>query len=418
MENRLFAHRLLALLAALMLGACAAPAPSVPAADEYYVIVVSFDGFRHDFASLAETPAIDRMAHDGLRAQVLQPAFPTVTFPNHFSIATGMLPQHHGIVANDFPGKDGDWYSYKDRSSVQDGRWYLAEPFWVTAEKAGMRAAAYYFVGTEADAGGVRPTYWRPFDASVPGQARVKQVLDWLRAPVDTRPRVITLYFEDVDTATHDYGIGSRQSLQAIRRVDAYLDQLQQGIGRLPIANRVSIVLVSDHGMADYSGSEPLVVDEWVDLERTRIVEGGPYVMIWFEQPDAARASEMRDELNRHWDCGQAMRPADLPAEWRASPSPRHPDLWLVAEPGCAVISTGQRRNKLQAADHGWPPDDGNMGGILYATGPRIPAGLRTGPVHVTDVQPLVLELLGLPAPTLIDGDATKLTSLLEPQKR
>ena len=172
---------LFALLAVFLAGCSTIDPNRADQRSKPYLVLVSFDGFRWDYDSLTDTPAMDRMAREGLKAEALQPAFPTVTFPNHFSIASGTLPWRHGIVANDFPAGNGeDWYRYKDRSKVQDGRWYLAEPIWVTAEKAGLRTAAYYFVGTEADVEGIRPSDGRAFDADVPGRARVSQVLDWL----------------------------------------------------------------------------------------------------------------------------------------------------------------------------------------------------------------------------------------------
>ena len=140
-----------------------------------YVVLVSFDGFRWDYQDRFATPGMDRLAAAGVRTQSLQPVFPTVTFPNHYSIATGLNPSSHGIVANSFPSRDRQrWYSLSDPSAVGDGSWYGGEPAWVAAESSGMVAAAYYFVGTEAEIGGIRPTYWQPFDASVPGDIRVR----------------------------------------------------------------------------------------------------------------------------------------------------------------------------------------------------------------------------------------------------
>ena len=236
-----------------------------------------------------------------MKAEAMQPAFPTLTFPNHYSIATGMLPAHHGLVGNEFPGEEkGSWYNYKTRSTVQDGSWYLAEPIWVTAEKQGMVTAAYFFVGTEADVRGVRPTHWRKFNADTSGEQRVRQVLDWLAEPAAVRPHLVTLYFEEVDDFAHWCGPGSQESIQAIRRVDEQIGQLLDGIETLPIAEDVYIVLVSDHGQALYQTQKPVfILDRHVDLDGASLVEGGPYVFIHFEQEDVTRAVEIRDTINR-----------------------------------------------------------------------------------------------------------------------
>lgn len=405
-------------LLAVFLSACSGIEPNQSEQqNKPYLVLVSFDGFRWDYASLTETPALDRMARDGLKAEALQPAFPTVTFPNHFSIATGTLPWRHGIVANDFPNESGErWYRYKDRTTVQDGSWYLAEPVWVTAEKAGLRTAAYYFVGTEADVGGVRPSHWRAFDADVPGRARVSQVLDWLAGPAETRPHLVTLYFEDVDDHGHWHGPQSDENLEAIRQVDRWLGQLREGIARLPHGNDVYVLLVSDHGQAYYNREEPLVLDQWFDLEGTTVINGGPYAFVHLDQDDKNRALAMQAVINRNWNCGQAYLPEELPASWRAGASERYPDLFVQADAGCAVITSEANRHKLTAGDHGWAPDVPEMRGIFYATGPRIPPGARAGVLHVTDIYPMLLDILGLEAPGPVDGDPDALARLLLPK--
>ena len=420
MSRRYPCCSLLLFLALALLAACSSAQPNAPGqSTKPYLVLVSFDGFRWDYASLTETPAMDRMARNGLKAEALQPAFPTVTFPNHFSIASGMLPWRHGIVANDFPDESGEnWYHYKDRSTVQDGRWYLAEPIWVTAEKAGMRTAAYYFVGTEADIEGVHPSHWRAFDADVPGRARVNQVLDWLGEPEATRPHLVTLYFEDVDESGHRYGPESQQNLEAVRRLDGYLDSLMDGISALPHGGDVYVLLVSDHGQGYYNRHEALVLDEWVDLEGTRVVNGGPSAFVHIDGNDAARAAQMRNTINSNWDCGKAYLPDELPASWNAGFSTRYPNLIVQADPGCAVITSEANRHKITAGDHGWAPDMPEMRGIFYASGPRVPPGAKTGVVSVTDIHPMMLDILGLEAPGPTDGDPAALAGLLSPESR
>lgn len=385
-----------------------------------YLVLISIDGFRWDYPDLYPTPAIARIAARGVKAEAMQPAFPTLTFPNHYSIATGMLPAHHGLVANEFPGEETQsWYDYKNRSTVEDGSWYLAEPIWVTAEKQGMVTAAYFFVGTEADVRGVRPTHWRKFNAETSGEQRVRQVLDWLAEPAAVRPHLITLYFEEVDDYAHWYGPGSPQSIASLSRVDAQIGQLLDGIESLHFAEDVYIVLVSDHGQALYQTQKPVfILDQHVDLDGAGLVEGGPYVFIHFAPADKTRAAEMRDTINRAWDCGQAMLPAETPASWAVNDSPRFPAIIVQADPGCAVISTSARRGKITQGDHGWPPEMPEMRGIFMASGPGIAAGTRTGIIQVTDVYPLMMKILGLEFPGPIDGDLDRLPNLLEFQPK
>jgi predicted AlkP superfamily pyrophosphatase or phosphodiesterase len=243
-----------------------------------YLILISVDGFRWDYQDLFETPALDRLAARGVRAESLQPVFPTLTFPNHYSIATGLYPANHGIVANDFPDPDSDdWYLHKRAKIVRQSRWYGGEPIWVAAERNGMVSAAFFWIGTEADIEGIRPTYWHKFDDNISGKRRVKQVLKWLQMPVETRPHLIALYFEHVDRITHANGIGSRESVREIKRIDRYLGRLMDGIDKLPHSKDVYIILVSDHGQSAYDrDAKILALDKFLNLDGISIVEKLP----------------------------------------------------------------------------------------------------------------------------------------------
>jgi len=315
--------------------------------DQPYLILISIDGFRWDYPRLFSTPALDRLAARGLRAEMLVPVFPTLTFPNHYTIVTGLYPAHHGLVANEFrDGANGNWYVYKEKASAQDGRWYGGEPIWVAAEKAGITTAAYYFVGTEADIQGVHPTYWKTYDKSVPGRARVSQVLEWLQQPPDKRPHVYALYFDEVDDNGHWYGPESRENAKAVERVDKDIGYLLNGLAKLDFGERVNVVVVSDHGQGSYRPDpEPLILDERWDLSGMQPVDGGPYVFLYFDAVDPDRAAKMRDEINETWDCGHAYRPGDAPAAWKVNDNPRFPGLMLVADPGCAVLSSAGKAN-------------------------------------------------------------------------
>jgi len=413
-------YRLLTLFLLFLLSACASPPQEKQSSpDAPYLVLVSMDGYRWNYDSLTETPSLDRMAREGMKAEALRPVFPSVTFPNHYSIATGVYPWRHGIVANEFPREPGgDWYLYKNRSAVQDGSWYLSEPIWVTAEKAGLRTAAFYFVGTEADIEGVRPADWRNFDAEVPAATRVDTVLGWLSRPEAERPRLVTLYFENVDSAGHWYGPESPENLEAMRLLDHQLGRLLDGIAALPHGDRVNVLLVSDHGQSVYADREPFVLEKWINLDNVKTVGKGPFVYLYYDRAAKNRVGRARDSINANWDCGRAYRPAELPPAWNAGTSLRYPDLFVLSDPGCAVTVDAQSAERLLKGDHGWSPEMPEMAGIFYAVGPRIPAGTRVGIVSVVDVYPMMLEILGLAAPGPVDGDPDALASRLLPEKR
>ncbi len=369
--------------------------------DKPYLILISIDGLGAGGRARADTPALDRIAESGVTATSMQPVWPSLTFPNHYSIATGLYPHEHGLVGNNFPSADrADWYSLRNRDAVQNGKWYGGEPVWVSAEKAGMVAAAYFFVGTEAPIQGIRPTYSYLFDADVPPMTRVNQVLEWLALPGEKRPHVITLYFEHVDIASHEYGPEAPQTSAVVSRVDGYVGHLLDGIDELPFRDDVYVFVVSDHGQSAWlDPDDAYVLSEHVDIRDAAVVQGGNYVMLYYDQPDSAHVESMIETINATWQHGKAYARAETPERWRISDDGRYGDVFIQADAGHAVITEADRKRWLSGGAHGWPPEAAGMGATFIAAGPRLPAGKEVGEISVVDVYPLMLEILGLPLP-------------------
>lgn len=383
--------------------------------DKPYLVLVSIDGFRWDYMDRYPTPNMDRIAAGGSKVERLLPVFPTLTFPNHYSIATGLYPAHHGLVANNFPDPLRDkWYSLKNRQSVEDRWFYAGEPIWVTAETQGLVAASYFFVGTEAPIKGVSPTHWKTYDGDITGEERVDQVLDWLAQPPDRRAHLYTLYFEDVDDHSHWPGPDSPENIAAIKRVDGYLGRLLRGIEKLQHAGQVNIIVVSDHGQAAYlENPQPYVLDAHVKIDDSTIVEGGSYLFMHFDRDDPVRAQDIVETVNSRWRHGRAYTPTTAPKQWHVDTNPRFPDVILMPETGFAVFSSVEKAAWIGAGDHGWAPEAPAMHGFLVASGPNIKLGISLGAVSVVDIYPLMLSILGLDAPQQIDGDPAKLARLL-----
>lgn len=383
--------------------------------DKPYLVLVSIDGFRWDYMDRYPTPNMDRIAAGGSKAERLLPVFPTLTFPNHYSIATGLYPAHHGLVANDFPDPLRDkWYSLKNRQSVEDRWFYAGEPIWVSAETQGLVAASYFFVGTEAPIMGISPTHWKTYDGDITGEERVDQVLDWLAQPPDRRAHLYTLYFEDVDNNSHWPGPDSPENIAAIRRVDGYLGRLLRGIEKLQHAGQVNIIVVSDHGQAAYlENPQPYVLDAHVKIDDSTIVEGGSYLFMHFDRDDPVRAQDIVKTVNSRWRHGRAYTPATAPKQWHVDANPRFPDVILMPETGFAVFSAAEKATWISAGDHGWAPEASEMHGFFVASGPNIKPGISLGPVNIVDIYPLMLSILGLDAPQQMDGDPAKLARLL-----
>lgn len=383
-----------------------------------YLILISIDGFRWDYQSLYDTPALDGIAESGVRAEAMRPVYPSLTFPNHYSIATGLQPAQHGIVHNDFPNERRDaWYHLWDRSSVEDRDWYHGEPVWVAAEKSGMVSAAYYFVGTEAAVGGISPTYWYSFDGAVPGSKRVEKVIDWLQLPAEKRPHMITLYFEDVDDAGHDFGQGSAQLGAAVRLVDANIGRLLNAIDELEIRDKVNVLVVSDHGQSGFgSVDEVFILSDHIDIDGLTIVDGGTYAWIYQDDPDRVRALEIRDAINESWQHGRALLRDEAPARWQIADDMRYPEIFVVPDLHHGVLLHRDKLYGIHKGDHGWDPEHREMHGVFLASGPRLPAGKEIGEISVVDVYPLMLELLQI-EPLHQSGSNHTLRDLIAPDE-
>ncbi|HEY8380022.1 MAG TPA: ectonucleotide pyrophosphatase/phosphodiesterase [Nannocystis sp.] len=382
--------------------------------DKPYVVVVSFDGFRYDYLDRYDVPNFDRLARRGVRADGLIPVFPSKTFPNHYAIATGMYTEKHRLVDNNFYDPEFDAvYRLADRAAVQDGRWYGGEPIWVTAEIQGMVTAAYFFVGTEAPIGGVRPTEYRVYDGSVPNDARVDQALEWLRRPAAERPHLVMLYFSVVDDAGHAFGPDSPEVEQAVAEADRVLGRLLDGVETLEIADEVYVVIVSDHGMEAVSAERAEYLEDVISLDGIRLMAGGPYLTLWVDG-DSARVREIEAALNAGLRHARAYRRAAMPERWRYAGSPRVGDLIVLAEPGHQVA--GSRRYPARGGGaHGYDPATApNMQGIFLAAGPAIRPGVRIPAFENVHLYPFIAHLLGLRPNPEIDGRLEVLEPILQ----
>jgi predicted AlkP superfamily pyrophosphatase or phosphodiesterase len=238
-------------------------------------------------------------------------------------------------------------------------------------------------------------------------------VLEWLSQSPETRPHMITLYFEDVDQASHRFGPGSPESITAIANVDRHIDRLVRGIGNLAIADEVSIVLVSDHGQASYQDdAEPLVLDQVVDLEGFAVVDGGSAAFLFAREADRARLVEVRNAINESWQHGRAWLREDAPESFHVTGGSLYPEIIVLADPHYGVIGTADRHYIMTPGDHGWSPEFPDMHGIFIAVGPRLPQGAVIDAISAVDVYPLMRELLELPQ-IAVDGDASVLLPLL-----
>jgi predicted AlkP superfamily pyrophosphatase or phosphodiesterase len=392
----------------------AGPAAGTNAArwlDAPYVVLVSSDGFGAEELARVPAPNFERVAEAGVRAERMIPTYPTKTFPTHYSMATGMYAEHHGLVGNHFWAPDlGKAYSLADRSTVQDGRFYRGEPIWVTAERQGMVAASYFWIGSEAPVEGVRPSYWYPFDQSVPYETRVDKVLEWLSMAPEHRPHMITLYFEQPDASWHASGGDSEQTLAAVAKVDAAVGRLLDGIGRLPYAGRVYVILVSDHGLMPAPASKIDRLDMSL-FPGVKLAESGPYASLFIDEGGAARGPRLRDSLAALLPMDDVWLRADVPARLHYSADPRIGDILISAAPGRRVLPPGQPGHDTWT--HGWDNALPEMSAIFLAMGPGIRAGQRIPAFESVNLYPFMAHVLGLTPNPAADGRLGVLAPIL-----
>src|SRR5882757_7649495 len=196
-----------------------------------YVIMISADGFRYDYAEKYKAQTLLTLSKQGVRAASMLPSYPSLTFPNHYTLVTGLYPSHHGLVNNYFySSQRKQSYSMHNSRTVTDGSWYGGTPLWVLAEQQHMLTASFYWVGSEADIKGIRPSYYYRYSDSIPIDRRIQVVVNWLQLPPERRPHFITFYFPRTDHDGHEYGPNAPQTGEAVRWVDSAIQKLTDAV--------------------------------------------------------------------------------------------------------------------------------------------------------------------------------------------
>ncbi|MBX3483004.1 ectonucleotide pyrophosphatase/phosphodiesterase [Phenylobacterium sp.] len=384
--------RALALVLTLLAVALAAPSA---AADRPLTLLISIDGFRADYLDRGVTPVLSRLAEAGARG-AMRPSFPSKTFPNHYTLVTGLRPDRNGIVENNMedPAIPGVTFRMSNRDAVRDRRWWDgAEPIWVTAEKAGIPTAPYFWPGAEAAIHGVRPRYWVKFDMDTPNAARVDQVLAWLDLPPAKRPRFATLYFDTVDTAGHDYGPESAEVNAAVAGVDAQIGRLIEALEARGLA--ANLVVVADHGMAALSEARKAYMDDILPKAAYRSLAGGAFMTIY---PAKGREAEVDRALIAAHEHFQCWRKAEMPGRFRYGRNPRVAPYFCLAQTGWALTTRNYRPSNPERGAHGFDPASAEMAAVFIAQGPAFRAGVRLADFNNVSVYPLLARLVGVAA--------------------
>ncbi len=402
---KIFTYLILAVFAAILPSSCS---NLKPGSDKPYVVLVSLDAFRWDYDSIHGTPVLDDIARQGVMAERLIPSFPTKTFPNHYTIATGLDPDHHGLVNNSFYAPDLDLvYRIGDRSMVSNGDFYGGEPMWVTARKQGMKSASFYWVGSEAPVHGIQPDYWKPYDEEVPFGDRVDTVLKWLSLPKNLRPHLVTLYFEEPDAVSHGYGPLSPETGMTVRNLDRLLGVLRTGLAKLPYGRNINLIVLSDHGMTEMDDSRyNYIFDTLPQTMVKRIYGGNP---VWAIEPFAGKRDSVLLLLNMQRGL-KAYAKENLPAHLKYGTHPRIPEIVLIADPGWTAGLRAEP-GRYSKGDHGYDWHCSDMHSIFYAEGPAFKKGFSIDTLYNVDIYNIVTGILDLvPAPN--DGNPERIAPL------
>ena len=374
-----------------------------------YVILISIDGFRHDYAEKYQATNLLEIIQEGSSTSSLIPCYPSKTFPNHYSIVTGMYPENHGIVGNYFyePNRD-DYYMANQSTKVQDGSWYGGKPLWALANQHEFKSATFFWVGSEAEINGSRPTYYKKYDSKITGDTIVNQIIDWLRLPKDDRPQLVNAYFSLVDKAGHDYGVDSPELKNAVLEMDQYIGKLREQISQLHIP--VNLIIVSDHGMTNTNYEIPIYYEDFINLKNINHIYRDALIMIYSNDSFILNAMYDTLKLNER-DLYTVYKKENIPAQYHFQNSERIGDLLLVANPPNIFSS---KKNINGKGTHGYDPKYKDMHGVFFATGPNIKKALKINSFENIHIYPMVANLLNIPYDTLaIDGKHEVLQALV-----
>lgn len=395
----------------LLLVACATP--SHTAAEPPSVLLVSIDGLRADYLQRGLTPNLSRIAGEGVRAEWMNPSYPSLTFPNHYAIVTGLRPDHHGIIHNSMSDAELGMFRLSDRDAVGDARWWGGEPIWIGVMKSGQRAATLFWPGSEAPIGGTHPTWWKPYDETTSYDARVDQVVAWLAEPPAARPRLVTLYFDHVDHEGHSHGPDSPQLRDALVEADQAIGHLVDGLKSRGLGDRVNLIIVSDHGMAPVAPDHVIAIEDMVSIAEAKVTSLGQVIGI---NPNPGFETQVAGKLLGAHDRYDCWRKGELPARWHYGTHPRVPAIVCQMHEGWDALPRAQaamRKAGATRGSHGYDPALPSMHAIFIANGPSFRRGVVLPAFDNVDVYPLLAKLSGVtPAPN--DGNPHTLLPALK----
>ncbi len=375
-----------------------------------YVVLLSLDGFRADYPEKYNAKNILKIAEQGVRVKRMRPSNPTKTFPNHYTLATGLYPDHHGLIGNAFYApKLKKSYSLRKRGSVEDGDFYGGEPIWNTAHKAGLKTASFFWVGSEAKIKGIQPYIWKKYDDKVSFEARIDSVISWLRLPLTERPRLITMYYHEPDHSGHLFGPDSKEVQQQVQYVDEQVGDLYRKLMELPIADSLNFIVVSDHGMRAISPKKQIILEDYLKQHWLKGIFGSNPV--YTLTANEGKRDSVYNALRRikHLNVYKRGR---VPKRFKFGNNERIGDFLIVGKKGWSVLGRHLKKEDFHGGTHGYWNTDRQMDALFVATGAAFKNGYTKRQIKNVDVYNLLCEILGI-SPVPNDGKERRIKKML-----
>lgn len=330
-------------------------------------VVISLDGCRWDYPMWYDTPMFDFMAEHGLSSGLI-PSFPSKTFPNHYTLATGLYPDHHGIIANSFlDTESGEVFSLSNREQKFDPKYYGGEPIWITAKRQGLRTAVFYWPGSDVPIQGQHPDIYYNYDDKprLSLKKRIEGILAQLSRPVEERPQLIMAYLEQPDAHGHDYGPQSKLTRQKVLLVDSLIGHLYQRLRHHHLDKRVNLIVLSDHGMAWVDSTHAVKVSHLLKSEWVRDIVGEVPACI-YANPGCTDSIYFALKDIPH---ARVWRKSEVPSYLHYGTSPRIGDVVVLPDIGYIVYE----KDFPAGGTHGYDPNLQEMHAMFRAIGPDIP---------------------------------------------
>ena len=376
-----------------------------------YVILISADGYRYDLTDKYEAEFLKKISSENVSAVSMRPSYPSLTFPNHYSIITGLYPSHHGLVDNSFYDENRkEFYRMSNKKVVEDPYYYGGVPFWVLAERQKMLSASFYWVGSESHVDNVDPTYYYRYNEALSIDRRLEILKSWLQLPEDKRPHFITFYFPEVDHAEHRYGTNSYETRQAVQFIDNSVKKMTEMCAQLNLP--INFIFVSDHGMTNTDTANTIRLPSLIDTTKFLFTAGSSIIHLYAK--DKKDVKPMYKELKSSAKDYDVYLASKMPKRWHYSKKDdrynRLGDIMLVPHLPRTFSLTG-RTNYGQHGFDNYLPD---MQATFYAWGPAFKQKYQMGNFQNIHIYPLIAHILGLNVDNKIDGKMKVLKKILK----